>query len=59
MPPLQSFLSVRDRLTRLLRGSVKAGDPAQIVRLTAAHNDPIWPRLDVIDQQAEQYLRSS
>jgi HK97 family phage portal protein len=59
VPSLQSFLSVRDRLTRLLRGSLKAGDPAQIVRLTAAHNDPIWPRLDVIDQQAEQYLRSS
>ncbi len=58
--PTRSF---RHRLSRLLRGgtarAVKAGDPAQIVRVIAAHNEPAWPRLDVYEQQADEYLRSS
>ncbi len=49
--------SLRDRLARLLR--VKVGDPMPIVRVIAAHNEPAWPRLDVYEQQADEYLRSS
>ncbi len=54
--PTRSF---RYRLTRLLRGSAKAGDPAPLLRVIAAHNEPAWPRLDVYEQQADEYLRSS
>jgi len=55
--PLQAF---RDRMARLIYGSaVKAGDPAQIVKVIAGRNEPLWPRLDLYEQQAGEYLRSA
>jgi HK97 family phage portal protein len=50
-------------MARLFRSgpdqAAKAGDPARIVRIVAGHNEPVWPRLDVVEQQADEYLRSS
>lgn len=55
--PLQAF---RDRMARLIYGSaVKAGDPAQIVKVIAGRNEPLWPRLDLYEQQSGEYLRSA
>ncbi len=56
MPPFQSF---RQRLARVVGRANKAAGIAQIVRLVAGHNESMWPRLDVYDQQATEYLRSS
>ncbi|MCC7446294.1 MAG: phage portal protein [Anaerolineae bacterium] len=58
--PLQAF---RDRMARLIdgrgRSAVKVGDPAQIVKVIAGRNEPLWPRLDLYEQQAGEYLRSA
>lgn len=55
--PLQVF---RERMARLIYGNaVKAGDPAQIVKVIAGRNEPLWPRLDLYEQQASEYLRSA
>src|SRR5260221_4704601 len=56
MPPFQSF---RQRLARVVGRANKAAGIAQIVRLVAGHNESMWPRLDVYEQQANEYLRSS
>src|SRR5260221_2978767 len=56
MPPFQSF---RQRLARVVGRANKAAGIAQIVRLVAGHNESMWPRLDVYDQEATEYLRSS
>ncbi len=49
--------SWRHWLARMFR--TKSADPGQIVRLIASHNEPIWPRLDGVEQQANEYLRSA
>ena len=53
------FESIRKRMAGWIGGAVKASGVAQIVRLVSGHNEPVWPRLDIYDQQATEYLRSS
>jgi HK97 family phage portal protein len=56
MPPFQSF---RQRVARAFGRTNKSAGIAQILRMVAGHNDSTWPRLDVYDQQTNEYLRSS
>ena len=53
--PLQG---VRRRLAAWF-GGIKSNQSSQIVRVVAQHNEHMWPRLDVYEQQASEYLRSS
>ncbi len=59
MTPFHTLRLRASRVRHALRTALKAASLADIVRVVAGHNDPLWPRLDVYEQQANEYLRSS